>query len=156
MPGLDDVGKQISVRIRLSHQAYRDETVLAAAAGPIRTRPTLSVWTEGRPRRAVVRLKVTAPGVETPGGRATVRIGRDRVAGRLEDGVGASCSWCRSEPPTVRVPRGPTGPAEWRYHGAGAAALPGRAGVPAPPVALRVPGACALLGPRSARWRARE
>ena len=86
VPGLADVGKRISVRTRLSHTAYRDETVVVEAAGPITTRPTLSVWTEGRPHRAVVRLKVTAPGVETPGGRATVRIGRRSVTGRLEDG----------------------------------------------------------------------
>ena len=64
----------------------REDVSLGSAAGPIRTRPTLSVWTEGRPHRAVVRLKVTAPGVETPGGRATVRIGRRSVTGRLEDG----------------------------------------------------------------------
>lgn len=86
VPGLADVGKRISVRTRLSHTAYRDETVVVEAAGPIRTRPTLSVWTEGRPHRAVVRLKVTAPGVKTPGGRATVRIGGRSVTGRLEDG----------------------------------------------------------------------
>jgi surface antigen len=86
VPGLADVGKRISVRVLLSHQGYTDKTVVAADKGPIRTRPTLSVWTEGRPHRAVVRLKVTAPGVDTPGGRASVRIGRDSVTGRLEDG----------------------------------------------------------------------
>jgi len=86
VPGLSDVGDRISVRVHLSHQGYRDKTVLVEAKGPIRTRPTLSVWTEGRPKRAVVRLKVTAPGVNTPGGRATVRIGRHSVTGRLEDG----------------------------------------------------------------------
>jgi hypothetical protein len=57
-----------------------------SAAGPVTTRPTLSVWTEGRRGRAIVRLKVTAPGVSTPGGRATVRIGDHRVTGRLQDG----------------------------------------------------------------------
>jgi len=56
------------------------------AKGPIRTRPSLLVWTEGRRGRAVVRLKVTAPGVDTPRGRASVRIGRHRVTRRLEDG----------------------------------------------------------------------
>jgi len=86
VPGLSDVGDRISVRVHLSHHGYRDETVLVEAKGPITTRPTLSVWTEGRPERAVVRLKVTAPGVNTPRGRATVRIGRHSVTGRLEDG----------------------------------------------------------------------
>ncbi len=41
---------------------------------------------DGQPGRAVVRLRVTAPGVSAPGGRATVRIGRDQVTGRVVDG----------------------------------------------------------------------
>ena len=86
VPGLSDVGERLSVRTHLSHEGYRDRTVVVAADGPVTTRPTLSVWTEGRPGRAIVRLKVTAPGVRTPGGRATVRIGDHRATGRLEDG----------------------------------------------------------------------
>jgi surface antigen len=87
VPGLRDVGERLSVRIRLSHEGYRARTVGLSAQGPVTTRPTLSVWTEGRPGRAIVRVKVTAPGVRTPGGRATVRIGDHRATGRLEDGV---------------------------------------------------------------------
>jgi surface antigen len=86
VPGLDDVGKRLSVRVDLHHKGYQDRTVQVSADGPVTTRPTLSVWTEGRPGRAVVRLKVTAPGVSTPGGRATVRIGDHRATGRLRDG----------------------------------------------------------------------
>jgi surface antigen len=86
VPGVSDVGDRISVRVDLSHEGYRDETVIVEPRGPIRTRPTVLVWTEGRPRRAVVLLKVTAPGVDTPRGRARVRIGRRHVSGRLENG----------------------------------------------------------------------
>ena len=86
VPGLSDVGERLSARIRLSHEAYRARTVGVSANGPVTTRPSLSVWTEGLPGRAIVRLKVTAPGVRTPGGRATVRIGDHRATGRLEDG----------------------------------------------------------------------
>ncbi|MGH3335508.1 MAG: CHAP domain-containing protein [Nocardioides sp.] len=86
VPGLRDVGARISVLVHLAHRGYEDRTVRVSAGGPVTTRPTLSVWTEGRRGRAVVRLKVTAPGVKTPGGRATVRIGDHRATGRLEDG----------------------------------------------------------------------
>jgi surface antigen len=86
VPGLDDVGKRLSVSVNLRHKGYQDRTVQVSADGPVTTRPTLSVWTEGRPGRAIIRLKVTAPGVSTPGGRATVRIGDQRAAGHLHDG----------------------------------------------------------------------
>jgi surface antigen len=86
VPGLRDVGQRLAVQIHLSREGYHDRSVRVSAAGPVTTRPTLSVWTEGRRGRAIVRLKVTAPGVSTPGGRATVRIGDHRVTGRLQDG----------------------------------------------------------------------
>lgn len=86
VPGLRDVGERLSVQVHLSHEGYRNRTVRVSAGGPVTTRPTLSVWTEGRPGRAVVRMKVTAPGVKAPGGPVTVRIGRHRASGRLADG----------------------------------------------------------------------
>jgi surface antigen len=86
VPQVFDVGDKISVRVELSREGYRDKRVLVEPKGLIRTRPTLLVWTEGRAQRAVVQLKVKAAGVDTPRGRATVRIGRSHVSGRLEDG----------------------------------------------------------------------
>ena len=86
VPGLRDVGERLSVQVHLSHEGYRDRAVRVSTGGPVTTRPSLSVWTEGRPGRAIVRLKVTAPGVKTPAGHATVRIGSHRASGRLEDG----------------------------------------------------------------------
>ncbi|MGH3361144.1 MAG: CHAP domain-containing protein [Nocardioides sp.] len=84
--GVADVGKRMSVRVKLRHPGYRDRVVSLPATERIRTRPTLHVRSEGRPGRALVRLRVTAPGVETPGGRATIRVGIREVTGRLEDG----------------------------------------------------------------------
>jgi hypothetical protein len=86
VPGLRDVGQRLSVQIHLSREGYQDRTLRVWADGRVTTRPTLSVWTEGRPGRAIVRLKVTAPGVSTPGGRATVQIGDHRAVGQLRDG----------------------------------------------------------------------
>ena len=87
VPGLRDVGHRLSVRVHLSHEGYRDRVVSVGTGGRVMTRPTLSVWTRGRPGRAIVQLKVTAPGVDTPGGRVTVEIGDHRARGRLEDGL---------------------------------------------------------------------
>ena len=83
---VDDVGRRIAVRIDLSRTGYRDHSVTLRAAGPVTTEPTLRVSAEGRPHRAVVRLRVAAPGVEAPGGEARVRIGRKSVTGRVVDG----------------------------------------------------------------------
>lgn len=81
-----DVGERLSVRIDLRHPGYRDHSVLLAAPDRVTTSPALKVRTVGRRGRAVVKLAVTAPGVETARGRATVRIGGKQVSGRLEDG----------------------------------------------------------------------
>ena len=83
---VDDVGHRLSVRVDLSHTGYRDHSVLLRAAGPVTTEPTLRVAAEGRRHRAVVRLRVVAPGVTHPGGEATVRIGRKSVTEDVVDG----------------------------------------------------------------------
>jgi surface antigen len=126
VPGLRDVGERISVKVHLSAPAYRDRTVRVSADGLVTTRPNLSVWTSGRPGRAIVRLEVTAPGVRTPGGLATVRIGDHKATGRFVDGrlrvvldnlgsglrkvrihyAGTDIVQAQSLVTTVRVPRG--------------------------------------------------
>jgi hypothetical protein len=88
-----DVGQRLSVRVDLSRTGYRDHTVVARARGVVTTEPTLRLTAEGRPGRAIVRLRVTAPGVEHPGGEARVRVGhrsvtRDVLDGRLRVVVG--------------------------------------------------------------------
>ncbi len=84
--GVDDVGHRLAVRVDLSRTGYRDHTVTVRAAGPVTTEPTLRVDAEGRRHRAIVRLRVGAPGVDEPGGDATVRVGRKSVTGEVVDG----------------------------------------------------------------------
>ena len=62
----DDVGHRLSVRVDLRHAGYRDRSVTLRAAGPVTTEPTLRVTAEGRPRPAVVRVRVAAPGSRHP------------------------------------------------------------------------------------------
>jgi hypothetical protein len=83
-----DVGHTLSVRIDLQRNGYRDRSMTLASDGPVVTAPTLRLDASGRTRRAIVALRVTAPGVPGPGGEATVRIdGRsattDVVDGRM-------------------------------------------------------------------------
>jgi hypothetical protein len=85
-PTVEDVGHRLAVRVDLTRTGYRDHTVTARATGLVTTEPTLSLTAVGRPHRAVVRLRVDAPGVDQPGGEATVRIGRERVSGTVVDG----------------------------------------------------------------------
>ncbi len=85
-PTVEDVGHRIAVRVDLTHTGYRDHSDTVRADGPVTTEPTLHVRAEGRPQRAVVRLRVEAPGVEHPDGEATVRIGRKEVDGTVVDG----------------------------------------------------------------------
>ncbi len=83
---VDDVGHRLSVRVDLSRTGYRDHSVTLRAAGRVTTEPTLRVSAEGRPHRAVVQVRVAAPGVDSPGGEATVRVGRKKVTGEVVDG----------------------------------------------------------------------
>ncbi|WP_432478786.1 CHAP domain-containing protein [Nocardioides sp. GXQ0305] len=83
---VDDVGHRLSVRVDLSRTGFRDRSVTVPAEGRVTTEPTLRVQTAGRPHRAVVRLRVAAPGVDHPGGEATVRVGRKSVTGDVVDG----------------------------------------------------------------------
>jgi surface antigen len=84
--GAADVGKQVSARVKLSHTGYRDRTLTMSTDGVVTTVPDLSVVATGKPGRAVVVLRVSAPGVASPGGNATVRIGRHKVTGQVVDG----------------------------------------------------------------------
>ena len=84
--GVQDVGERISLRVDLSHPGYRDRSILITTDGRVTTTPEFKVTADGRPGRAVVRIRVTAPGVATAPGRVTVKIGKRQVSGRLVDG----------------------------------------------------------------------
>jgi surface antigen len=82
----EDVGRRISMQVGLTHVGYRNRTVLLRTDGVVTTVPVLRVEATGKPGRAVVTLRVSAPGVDTVGGKATVRIGQREVTGRVVDG----------------------------------------------------------------------
>ncbi len=81
-----DLGRRLSVRVDLRHAGYRDWAVTLPVEARVTTVPTLDVTSTGGDHRAVVVVRVTAPGVEDPAGRATVRINGQEVTGRVEDG----------------------------------------------------------------------
>ena len=81
-----DVGRRLSVRVGLRHAGYRDATQTLSTAAPVTTSSTVRVKADGRRHRAVVRLWVTAPGVESPDGDVTLRVGSRRIAGEVVDG----------------------------------------------------------------------
>jgi len=84
--GAADVGHEVSVRVELRREGYRDALVDLPAAGSVTTRPKLTLEAAGGARRAVVQLHVTAPGVAQPGGRVVVRVAGREVEGVVEDG----------------------------------------------------------------------
>ncbi len=84
--GAADVGHQVSVRVELRREGYRDAVVALPAAGTVTTRPRLTLEAAGGARRAVVKLQVAAPGVAHPGGRVVVRVAGQEIEGVVEDG----------------------------------------------------------------------
>lgn len=82
----EDLGRRLSVRVDLRHAGYRDWSTTLPVAARVTTVPTLEVESIGGDHRAVVVLRVTAPGAEAPGGLATVRVGGREVTGRVENG----------------------------------------------------------------------
>ena len=81
-----DAGSRISVRVDLARSSYRSTSQVAAAAGRVMTKPTLKVRSASASRRAVVIVRVAAPGVSAPRGNVTVAIGAKRVTGKVVDG----------------------------------------------------------------------
>jgi surface antigen len=81
-----DVGRRLSVRVDLRHPGYRDASRTLTTAAPVTTPSTTRVIARGRPHRAVVTVRVTAPGVAAPAGRATVRVGKRTLVGQVRDG----------------------------------------------------------------------
>lgn len=84
--GAADVGHEVSARIELRREGYRDAVVDLPASGTVTTRPRLTLEAAGGVRRAVVQLRVTAPGVAQPGGRVVVRVAGREVTGMVQDG----------------------------------------------------------------------
>ncbi|MGZ5403570.1 MAG: hypothetical protein ACXWDL_02860, partial [Nocardioides sp.] len=84
--GPDDLGGRLSVRVDLRRAGYRDASATLPVDAPVTTAPTLGIASTGGDHRAVVVLRVTAPGVASPAGPATVRVDGQQTSGRVENG----------------------------------------------------------------------
>jgi surface antigen len=81
-----DLGQQLSVRVDLTHPGYQDASETLPTERTVTTVPDLSVEAIGMVRKAVVKLRLTAPGVDQVSGPASVRIDGRTVTGVVEDG----------------------------------------------------------------------
>ncbi|WP_143016286.1 CHAP domain-containing protein [Nocardioides szechwanensis] len=81
-----DVGSRITVRVDLARTSYRSTSQVAKAQGRVQTKPTLRISSASASRRAVVIVRVGAPGVSSPRGLVTVSIGAKKVTGKVVDG----------------------------------------------------------------------
>jgi hypothetical protein len=84
--GAADVGREVSVRLVFRRDGYRSKAVVLPATGIVTTRPKLHVEAQGGVRKLVVKLRVTAPGVEHPAGHVTVKVAGREVTGAVRDG----------------------------------------------------------------------
>ena len=83
-----DVGHRIAASVKLVRQGYQSLTVPLTTPGPVTTTPVMHVRTHGtRAGRVVVKLRVSADGVQEPGGHVVAWIGDHRAEGDLVDGV---------------------------------------------------------------------
>lgn len=81
-----DVGSRITVRVDLARTSYRSTSQVASIQGLVMTKPTLTISSASTSRRAVVIVRVAAPGASSPRGLVTVSIGAKKVTGKVVDG----------------------------------------------------------------------
>jgi surface antigen len=81
-----DVGSRVSVVVRLDRPSYRSAATELWSAARVLTPSALRIRATGAVRKAFVVVRVAAPGVSSPGGFATVRIGAKKVVGKVVDG----------------------------------------------------------------------
>ena len=81
-----DAGSRITVRVDLARNTYRSTSQVAGAEGRTLTKPRLKIVSAGGERRAVVVVRVAAPGASSPRGNITVSIGARKVTGKVVDG----------------------------------------------------------------------
>jgi surface antigen len=71
-----DAGARITALVTLSKPSYATRTLRFVMGGRVTTKPEVVVTAKGRRGSALVVVDIKAPGVRDPGGRVTVRIGR--------------------------------------------------------------------------------
>jgi hypothetical protein len=81
-----DAGARITAVVTLTKPNYAQGVLRFVMGERVTTKPDLRVNTKGRSGRAVVVVRVVAPGVTGPGGRVTVRIGDEKRSVRVSDG----------------------------------------------------------------------
>jgi surface antigen len=82
----EDLGAQISLRVTLTRRNYAPAVQSVQVPGHVTTSSATAVAALGKPGRAVVKVRVTAPGVTAATGRVTVRVGTREVRAWLTDG----------------------------------------------------------------------
>lgn len=81
-----DVGARIRPRVTITQTHFRTFSHTMRASTRVRTDPRLRVRAIGKPGRAVVRVRVVAPGIANVRGAVTVRVGKQRVEAELTKG----------------------------------------------------------------------
>jgi surface antigen len=84
--GPADVGSRMSLHVALAQEGYLDRTVKIGLPGIVTTTPELTVVASGKRGHAVVRLHLTAPGVDHVHGPAVVRVDGHKLTGKVVDG----------------------------------------------------------------------
>lgn len=77
--GPEDVGARIRPRLSITRTHYRSLEWTMKRSARVVTDPWMRVQAIGRPGRAVVRIRVVAPGIAAPRGTAMVRVGQQRL-----------------------------------------------------------------------------
>ncbi len=80
-----DVGHEISAQVRLAKGNYL-ERVEIVPVGLVRTTPVVEATAKGRSGKAVINVRVTAPGAEPPPGDLVVKVGGQKVTARVKNG----------------------------------------------------------------------
>ncbi len=81
-----DVGHQISAQVRLTKDNYL-ERVEVVPVGLVRTVPLVAATAKGRLGKAVIKVRVTAPGVERLPGTVVVKVAGQKTTSRVKNGL---------------------------------------------------------------------
>lgn len=74
-PGPDDIGRRLSVLVEHTRRSYRTAQEVVELPGVVTTKPSLLIQHSRTPSRAVLVVKIQAPGVRHPTGTLTATLG---------------------------------------------------------------------------------
>ncbi|WP_244932016.1 CHAP domain-containing protein [Nocardioides sp. W7] len=84
--GAADVGSRVSLRLDVVRRSFRSLSRTIRIGSKVTTRPTMKVVPKGQAGRAIVTVRLRAPGIDPFKGRVTVRIGSRSEVVRIVDG----------------------------------------------------------------------